>query len=55
LTNKQGKQIGLAISAFLAAWTATGYDITAQAILGSIAAAAMGFLSPQNKDQKNVR
>lgn len=49
LTNKEGKQIGLALSAFLAAWTAASYEVSAQAILGSLAAAITGLIAPQKK------
>jgi hypothetical protein len=49
LTSKEGKQIGLALGAFLAAWTAANYELTAQAILGSIAAALTGLIAPQKK------
>ncbi len=49
LTSKEGKQIGLALSAFLAAWTAASYEVSAQAILGSLAAAITGLIAPQKK------
>lgn len=49
LTNKQsawGQQVGLALTAFLAAWTATGYDERPAAIIGSLIAAIAGFMKP---------
>ena len=49
MTSKEGKQIGLALSAFLAAWTAASYEVSAQAILGSLAAAITGLIAPQKK------
>ena len=49
MTSKEGKQIGLALGAFLAAWTAANYELTAQALLGSLAAAITGLIAPQKK------
>jgi hypothetical protein len=49
LTNKQAKQLALAVSAFIAAWTAAGYAVTSQAIMGSLAAAMTGLMAPQDK------
>ena len=49
LTNKQsawGQQLGFALTAFLAAWTATGYDERPAAIIGSLIAAIAGFMKP---------
>ena len=49
LTNKKsawGQQVGFALTAFLAAWTATGYDERPAAIIGSIIAAIAGFMKP---------
>lgn len=47
-TNAQ--RIGLALTAFTAAWGATGFDERPQAIIGSIIAALAGFLKPYEKD-----
>ena len=49
MTTKQSKQLALGVSAFLAAWTAANYELTAQAILGSLAAALTGLMVPQDK------
>ena len=49
LTNKKsawGQQVGFALTAFLAAWTATGYDERPAAIIGSLIAAIAGFMKP---------
>jgi hypothetical protein len=43
-TNAQ--RIGLALTAFTAAWSATGFEDTPQAIIGSLIAAIAGFLKP---------
>jgi hypothetical protein len=43
-TNSQ--RIGLTLTAFTAAWGATGFDEKPQAIIGSIIAALAGFLKP---------
>jgi uncharacterized membrane protein YccC len=43
-TNAQ--RIGLALTAFTAAWSATGFEDTPQAIIGSFIAAIAGFLKP---------
>jgi hypothetical protein len=48
-TNKKsewGQQFGLSLTAFLAAWTATGYDERPAAIIGSLIAAIAGFMKP---------
>jgi hypothetical protein len=48
-TNAQ--RIGLALTAFTAAWSATGFDDKPQAIIGSLIAALAGFLKPhEGKD-----
>lgn len=49
MTNKKsawGQQVGFALTAFLAAWTATGYDERPAAIIGSLIAAIAGFMKP---------
>ena len=46
-TNAQ--RIGLALTAFTAAWSATGFEDTPQAIIGSLIAAIAGFLKPHEK------
>jgi hypothetical protein len=43
------QRIGLALTAFTAAWSATGFDEKPQAIIGSIIAALAGFLKPYEK------
>jgi uncharacterized membrane protein YccC len=40
------QRIGLALTAFTAAWSATGFEDTPQAIIGSLIAAIAGFLKP---------
>jgi hypothetical protein len=52
MTNKKsdwGQQLGLSLTAFLAAWTATGYDERPAAIIGSLIAAIAGFMKPVHK------
>ena len=43
-TNAQ--RIGLALTAFTAAWAATGFDGRPEAIIGSLVAAIAGYLKP---------
>jgi len=43
-TNAQ--RIGLALTAFTAAWAATGFDGRPEAIIGSLVAAIAGWLKP---------
>ena len=55
-TNKRkeiAQQVGLALTAFTAAWTATGYDERPAAILGSLIAALAGFLKPLTGNTKD--
>lgn len=47
------QQFGLALTAFTAAWTATGYDERPAAILGSLIAALAGFLKPTTGTTKD--
>jgi len=49
-TNSQ--RIGLALTAFTAAWGATGFDEKPQAIIGSIIAALAGFLKPHEAKEE---
>jgi len=44
------QRIGLALTAFTAAWGATGFDDRPQAIIGAIIAALAGFLKPYEKE-----
>jgi hypothetical protein len=44
--NTKSQQIGLTLTAFTAAWGATGFSEKPQAIIGSIIAALAGFLKP---------
>ena len=44
------QRIGLALTAFTAAWGATGFDDRPQAVIGSIIAALAGFLKPYEKE-----
>jgi hypothetical protein len=49
MTNRKkefAQQLGLALTAFTAAWTATGYDERPAAIIGSLIAALAGFMKP---------
>ena len=48
------QQIGLALTAFTAAWTATGYDERPAAILGSLIAAFAGFIKPATGNTKDT-
>lgn len=48
------QQIGLALTAFTAAWTATGYDERPAAILGSLIAALAGFIKPTTGNTKDT-
>jgi hypothetical protein len=49
--NINAQRIGLALTAFTAAWSATGFDERPQAIIGAIIAALAGFLKPyEGKD-----
>ena len=45
------QRIGLALTAFTAAWGATGFDEKPQAIIGSIIAALAGFLKPHESKE----
>ena len=48
-TNAQ--RVGLALTAFTAAWAATGFDGRPEAIIGSLVAAIAGYLKPyEGKD-----
>lgn len=40
------QRIGLALTAFTAAWGATGFDGRPEAIIGAIIAAISGYLKP---------
>jgi hypothetical protein len=52
-TNAQ--RIGLALTAFTAAWAATGFDGRPEAIIGSLVAAIAGWLKPtEPKDTEAV-
>ena len=55
-TKKQelAQQFGLALTAFTAAWTATGYDERPAAILGSLIAALAGFVKPSTGKTKDT-
>lgn len=48
------QQFGLALTAFVAAWTATGYDERPAAILGSLIAALAGFVKPSTGKTKDT-
>jgi hypothetical protein len=51
-TNAQ--RIGLALTAFTAAWAATGFDGRPEAIIGSLVAAIAGWLKPtEPKDTRD--
>ena len=50
-TNAQ--RIGLALTAFTAAWGATGFDGRPEAIIGALVAAIAGYLKPyEGKDDE---
>lgn len=49
--NELAQQIGLALTAFVAAWTATGFDERPAAIIGSLIAALAGFVKPKTKPE----
>jgi len=44
--NKTAQRIGLALTAFTAAWSATGFDGRPEAIIGCLVAAIAGYLKP---------
>ena len=44
--NTKAQRIGLALTAFTAAWSATGFDDRPEAIIGCLIAAIAGFLKP---------
>ena len=48
--NTNAQRIGLALTAFTAAWGATGFDERPHAIIGALVAAIAGFLKPYEKD-----
>lgn len=48
------QQFGLALTAFTAAWTATGFDERPAAILGSLIAALAGFVKPSTGKTKDI-
>jgi hypothetical protein len=49
--NTNAQRIGLALTAFTAAWGATGFDGRPEAIIGALVAAIAGYLKPyEGKD-----
>jgi len=44
--NTNAQRIGLALTAFTAAWGATGFDGRPEAIIGALVAAIAGYLKP---------
>jgi hypothetical protein len=49
--NTNAQRIGLALTAFTAAWGATGFDGRPEAIIGALIAAVAGYLKPhEGKD-----
>ena len=48
------QRIGLALTAFTAAWGATGFDENPQSIMSALVAAIAGFMKPhENKKSSN--